>query len=173
MAAPSQLQARYLPEEDRISLRMNTVAQEEFRFWLTRRFLVRMWPVLQEGLMSSPVVRQQSDPVSRQTVMEFEHEKAKTKAEFNAPFQAAPNLPLGEEALLIVQANFRHLPNGDFFLSVKDNHGKGIDLTLTRDLLHLLCQILDDAAQRSDWDLPSLFNIEAEQQVPVEAHRLN
>lgn len=173
MAAPSQLQARYLPEEDRISLRMNTVADEEFRFWLTRRFLLRLWPVLQDGLMSSPVVRQQADPVSRQTVMEFEHEQAKAKAEFNAPFRGAEILPLGDAPLLVVQANFRHLPNGDFFLGVKDNHGEGIELTLTRDLLHLLCQLLEDATQRSDWDMPSLFNVEAGQFAPMETRQLN
>lgn len=173
MAAPSQLQARYIPEEDRISLRMNTVAEEEFRFWLTRRLLVRLWPVLQEGLMSSPVVRQQADPLSRQAVMAFEHEQAKAKAEFNSPFRSVDKLPLGDMPLLIVQANFRHLPNGDFFIGLKDNHGKGIDLSLTHDLLHLLCQLLEDAAQRSDWDMPSLFKAEMEQHAPLEAHQLN
>ncbi|QLQ33522.1 MAG: hypothetical protein HZT40_20145 [Candidatus Thiothrix singaporensis] len=65
MAAPSQIQARYVEEEDRILLRINTVADEEFRFWLTRRFLRRLSPVLQEGLMSSPTARQQLDYVSR------------------------------------------------------------------------------------------------------------
>lgn len=173
MAAPSQLQARYLPEEDRISLRMNTVAQEEFRFWLTRRFLTRMWPVLQDGLMSSPVARQQADPLSRQAVVEFEHEQAQAKAQFNAPFQTTSHLPLGATPLLVVQANFRHLPNGDFFLNLKNNTGHGIDLTLTRDLLHLLCQLLDDAAQLSDWDLPALFKNGNGQQEPVATHRLN
>ena len=86
MAAPAQIQIRYIQEEDRILMRMNTVAEEEFRFWLTRRFLVRLWPVLQEALMSSPAVKQQQRLYSRQAIMAFEHERAQSKAQFNNPF---------------------------------------------------------------------------------------
>ena len=51
MATPAQIQIRYIQEEDRILMRLNTVAEEEYRFWLTHRFLIRLWPVLQDALM--------------------------------------------------------------------------------------------------------------------------
>ncbi|MEZ5454150.1 MAG: hypothetical protein R3E93_15225 [Thiothrix sp.] len=173
MAAPSQLQIRYIEEEDRILLRMNTVAGEEFRFWFTRRLLLRLWPILQEGLVSSPAARQQLDYSSRQAIMAFEHERAQSKAEFNNPFRETENLPLGQDPLLIVRVGFRNKENGSFAFALKDNDGKGIDLSLTHDLLHLLCKLLDDAAQKSDWNMPELLQGVTETSAPVAAHRLN
>lgn len=173
MAAPSQIQARYIEEEDRILLRMNTVAEEEFRFWFTRRLLLRLWPVLQEGLMSSPAVKQQMDYSSRQAIVAFEHERAQTKAEFNNAFRETDKLPLGQDPLLVVRVGFRNLENGSFAFALKNGAGNGIDLTLTQDLLHLLCKLLDDAAQKSAWDMPDLLQCVAETNAPVAAHRLN
>ena len=173
MAAPAQVQARYIQEEDRILMRMNTVAEEEFRFWLTHRFLIRLWPVLQDALMSSPAVKQHSDLHSRQAIMAIEHEQAQSKAQFNSPFREADNLPLGKDPLLVAKAGFRHQANGTLQLSLKNTAEQGIDLTLTQDLLHLLCKLLDDAAQQSEWKMSSLLPNITETHSPVAAHQLN
>lgn len=175
MAAPSQIQVRYIPEEDRVLMRMNTVAGEEFRFWLTRRYLLRMWPVLQEALLSSPTARRQKDFSAQQAVVAFEQEKARSKAEFNSAFRETDKLPLGKDPLLVVQSGFRHLEDGSAFLvSLKNPQMEGIELTLTSDLLHLLCKMLDEAVQQySDWDMPALIPNPTESAAPVAAHRLN
>lgn len=173
MAAPAQIQVRYIEEEDRILMRMNTVAEEEFRFWLTRRFLLRLWPVLQQALMSSPAVKQQHDYSARQAIVAFEHEQAQRKAEFNNPFRETDKLPLGQEPLLLTQAGFRNLDKGGCSLALKNSGHKGIDLTLSNDLLHLVCKLLDDAAQKSDWDMPELLQGVTETTAPIAAHRLN
>lgn len=172
-AAPAQIQIRYIQEEDRILMRMNTVANEEFRFWLTRRFLVRLWPVLQESLMSSPAVKQHSDYSSRQAIVAFEHERAQSKAAFNHPFREVDNLPWGKEPLLVVKAGFRHQNNGALQIAFKDNHEKGVDLNLSNELLHLLCKLLDDAARQSDWKMTALLPNITETQSPVAVHQLN
>jgi hypothetical protein len=173
MAAPSQIQIRYIQEEDRILMRMNTVAGEEFRFWLTRRFLLRLWPVLQESLLSSPAAKQYSDPASRQAIMAFEHERAQSKAAFDNPFRDSDKLPLGKEPLLVVKAGFRHQDNGSLQIALKNAAEKGVDLTLSHDVLHLLCKLLDDAAQQSEWKLVTLLPGVGETQSPVAAHQLN
>ncbi|WML92141.1 hypothetical protein RCF98_07300 [Thiothrix lacustris] len=173
MATPAQIQIRYIQEEDRILMRLNTVAEEEYRFWLTHRFLIRLWPVLQDALMSSPAVKQHSDIHSRQAIIAFEHEQAQSKAQFNSPFREASNLPLGKDPLLVAKAGFRHQTNGALALSLKNVAEKGADLTLTHDLLHLLCQLLDDAAQQSEWKMSSLLPNITETHSPVAAHQLN
>ena len=173
MAAPAQVQVRYIQEEDRILMRMNTLAEEEYRFWLTHRFLVRLWPVLQDALMSSPTVKQHSDIHSRQAIMAFEHEQAQSKAQFNNPFREADKLPLGKDPLLVSKAGFRHQANGALQLSLKNVVDEGVDLTLTHDLLHLLCKLLDDAAQQSEWKMSSLLPNITETHSPVAAHQLN
>lgn len=173
MAAPSQIQARYIAEEDRVLMRMNTVTSEEFRFWLTRRFLQRLWPVLQEALMASPHIQQQQDFSSQQAVLAFEHEKAHSKALFHNNFTESDNLPLGTDPLLVTTANFRHLEGLNFSISLHNPSQQGIDMTLTNDLLHLWCKLLDEAVQQAAWSMPELLQGVNEASTPVSAHRLN
>lgn len=157
MAAPAQIQVRYVQEEDRILLRMTSTEAEEFRFWLTRRFLLRLWPVLQEALLSSPTVKRFSDLPSQQAMLAFEHEQAQSKAAFNQPFRSQETLPLGEEPLLVVKAGFRHLDGGGLQIAFKDVQENGIELTLSHEVLHLLCKLLDDAAVQSEWQFSRLL----------------
>lgn len=173
MAAPAQIQARYVQEEDRILLRMNTVAEEEFRFWLTRRFALRLWPVLQDALFSSPIATRQTSLSARHAVVAFEHEIAKSKVGFDTGFRDMNVLPLGEAPLLITQSAFRRESDGTFFLSLHNINKQGVSLNLTSDLLHLFCKLLEDAAQHSDWTMPNLLHGVGTQLSPVEMHRLN
>ena len=41
-----QMSVTYLPEQDRILMRINTTEGEEMRMWLTRRLMVGLWPLL-------------------------------------------------------------------------------------------------------------------------------
>ncbi len=173
MAAPAQIQARYVQEEDRILLRLNTVANEEFRFWLTRRFALRLWPVLQDALLSTPVATRQTSLTARQAIVAFEHEAAKSKAQFNTHFRDMDNLPLGETPLLVTQSGFRRETNGNFFLSLHNQQKQGISLSLTTDLLHLFCKLLEDATRQSDWAIPALVQEMSAHSAPLAAHRLN
>lgn len=156
MSAPAQIQIRYIPEEDRILMRMNTLEDEEYRFWLTRRFCLRLWPVLQEALFSTPTATQQTSQTARQAVVAFEHEAAKSKAEFNASFRESKNLPLGINPLLVATAGFHQQSPGVFFLTLQNVNKEGINITLTTELLHLVCKLLEDAGDESDWRLPPL-----------------
>ena len=45
-----QMSVSYLPEQDRILMRVNTVEGEEMRMWLTRRLMVGLWPLLSKLL---------------------------------------------------------------------------------------------------------------------------
>ncbi len=173
MAAPAQIQARYIQEEDRILLRLNTVADEEFRFWITRRFALRLWPVLQDALFSTPIATQQTSSTARQAVVAFEHEAAKSKAQFKTAFKDMENFPLGNVPLLVSQSGFRRENNGKFFLSLHNQQQQGISLNLTADLLHLFCKLLADASQQTDWSMPPLVQNMAQFVPNVETHRLN
>ena len=45
-----QMSVTYLPEQDRILMRINTTEGEEMRMWLTRRLMVGLWPLLSKLL---------------------------------------------------------------------------------------------------------------------------
>ena len=44
----SQMQMLYVSEEDRILFRVNSTSGEEFRFWLTRRYVLLLIKVLKD-----------------------------------------------------------------------------------------------------------------------------
>lgn len=58
-----QVNASYIPEQDRLLLKINTTGQTEFRFWITRRYLALLWQVLRQ--MAGALVRQASPWIAR------------------------------------------------------------------------------------------------------------
>ena len=110
---------------------------------------------------------------ARQAIVAFEHEAAKSKAQFNTHFRDMENLPLGEIPLLVMQSGFRREANGNFFLSLHNQQKQGISLSLTTDLLHLFCKLLEDATRQSDWAIPALVQEMSAHSAPLATHRLN
>ncbi len=49
-----QIQIRHDETEDRLLLRLSTSDNHEFRFWLTRRFVKRLWAMLVQMLSLHP-----------------------------------------------------------------------------------------------------------------------
>ena len=71
MTAISQIQMRYVPLEDRVLLRLNTSDQDEFRFWLTRRFVVMLISALQAHKAADPDVSAAPAGDAREAVRQF------------------------------------------------------------------------------------------------------
>ena len=46
MSGINQIQMRFVPLEDRVLWRLNTVDSSGYQFWLTRRYVKLLWPVL-------------------------------------------------------------------------------------------------------------------------------
>ncbi len=156
MSGLSQIQASFSDIEDRILLRMNTVLHEEFRFWLTRRFVSRLYPIIMETIETIPEIAAQDSPINREAIMNFQREHAAQKADFSVPFIDDENItqyPLGKEGILVVRGKLQQTANNNFELSLKDKHNKGIDFSFNTDILYLLQTLLRDTLQKADWDL--------------------
>ena len=156
MSGLSQIQASFSDIEDRILLRMNTVLHEEFRFWLTRRFVSRLYPIMMETIETIPEVAAQESPINREAIMNFQRENATQKADFSTPFaddEEITQFPLGKEGILVVRGKLHKTANNSFALSLKDKNDRGIDFTFNTDILYLLQKLLQDTLQKADWDL--------------------
>lgn len=157
MAGLSQIQASFSDVEDRILLRMNTVKHTEFRFWLTRRFVSRLFPVMLETIQAIPEVAVQNTALNREAVIDFQRENATQNADFSTPFEedkAVTNYPLGKDGILVVKGKLQQKSEDGFELSLKDNNNKGIDFTFNIDILYLLQKLLQDTLQKTDWGIP-------------------
>ena len=158
MSKLHQINLQYEPREDRILLRTNTRDGAEFRFWMTRRFVTVLWPVLVRLVESHEHVQRQPRPESRNAVVELQRESALRSADFKTRYQPAPqgapvSLPLGEEPVVLATVRVKRHPDGRPVLCLHPAKGQGIELALHHGLLHSFCKLVSDTSQHAGWSL--------------------
>jgi hypothetical protein len=169
-----QIQIRYDEVEDRLLLRLSTTDNCEFRFWLTRRFTKRLWPVLVQMLEWDRAVQQQVDPQTRHSVLDIQHESYAREADYTKAFEEQPQdaprqMVLGEAPVLLGKAEGRKGENGIQVLSLKPLRGHGIDITMDNRLLHVFTRLLREQVAKTDWDV-NLALYEVTQESAPEEH---
>jgi hypothetical protein len=143
----------YHPEEDRILFRVNSTTNEEFRFWITRRFAMMLLKVLTEHAESDPDISTQGSAEAKRAVKEFKHEQAIDKADFNKPFREEhAEYPLGEEARLAFKLTCSRM-GSELKLGIHPKKGEGITLQIDRNLNTSITQLLMSAVQKAQWNL--------------------
>src|SRR5258705_10604589 len=89
-----QIQIRHQEAEDRLLLRLSTSDDSEFRFWLTGRFVKRLWALLVQMLDWDRAVQQEVNPDTRRTVLDLQHEATRsrptTRSRSRKPLAASP-----------------------------------------------------------------------------------
>jgi hypothetical protein len=149
-----QLKLDFIPEHDRLLLRVSTDNQLEVRLWLTRRALRLLWPLLVQMVRSSPEIALQSNPEARDALVSMQHEQALGRANFTTSFEeTARAMPLGAEPILVVHIQSSKDGEGNQVLGLLPQQGQGIHLTLDNTLLHSFCKLVQNAAVKTDWNL--------------------
>lgn len=163
------MQMTYDPEQDRLLFRTSTRDGDEFRFWLTRRLVKGLRPLLQETLAREVQVQVPAgDDQARREVLRFRREQATRQADFQTPYQESGERrhPLGEEPLLVARVELSPLRRGRHTLSLLPRSGPGCNLALDPDLLHSFVRLLEDAIGRARWDLAAAVEEEPEAPPP-------
>lgn len=168
-----QLSINYLAEQDRLLVRVNTSADEEFRLWLTRRLVLNFWPALNQTVLHHVAPGENAgqtaatDDFSRQMLSEFQRAQTLENADFRTPYKAIPGkLPLGGEPLVVTEINLTPLDKGglqlQFIESLPPLEGvqeqqpglrepRGFHMTLDPKLVHGLVHLLSQAIALSQW----------------------
>lgn len=153
MSHIEQVQITYVAAEDRLLLRVASNA-DEFRFWLTRRFVAALRPQLAQRLARQPHISVQANPDARRGLLELEREHAVSRADFATPFRTTERqLPLGAQPVLLTRFTLRPGDDGALVLGLAPAQGQGIDLTLQAALVHNILVLLDGALGAADWQL--------------------
>lgn len=143
-----QLQIAHDALQDRLILRVSTQADEEFRVWLTRRFLRELWPHLTKLLVQP----QNSIPLAPGA------EAMPALPSFEQPFlDDKATYPLGSNPLLTSEIKVDTLADGSFHLTFREGRERSFDLGLTPDLLQALCAMLRAAAEQAQWGLDMAY----------------
>ena len=148
-----QIQVSFDAENDRLLLRVNTSENVELRFWLTRRIVKRLWPILVRSLRANEETVMQPTPERREAVLAFQHEGAVASSDFTQRFaekQAAT--PLGASPILATKVRLDRAGTAHR-LAIHPAKGQGATLTLQEPILHSFCELLRRAVRVSDWDL--------------------
>ena len=129
--------------QDRLLLRIATQANEEFRVFVTRRFLRELWPHLATMLAG----HLHSAPVSAPAA------ETPPAADFSQPFAADnPLYPLGATPVLASEATLT--AHGDQArLTLREGRERQLTLDLNGELLQALCAMLRAASAQANWDL--------------------
>ena len=172
-----QMQIRPDEQEDRLLLRLSTTDAAEFRFWLTRSFVKKLWGMLLKMVEWDKAVQQQFDASTRKAVLELQHQGFAQQGDFSRNFEEIPRkFPLGEPPILLASAKGVRRDDGLYVLSLFPSQGKGLDMTLDMRLLHIFGKLVSEAAARADWDLKLVLGdkpAEAAQPEAAAPRRLN
>jgi hypothetical protein len=155
MNKPPQLEqfsASYDAPQDRLLLRVRSSDDAEFRFWITRRYLALLWPLLMK-MADGFSARKATDPATRSTLAELAHGEALSKADFGSAYRDGSRYPLGEDPVLLGRVTVKPLQGNTQTLTLLPQEGQGINLDLDERLVHVLARLLQQAAIAAEWAL--------------------
>lgn len=133
--------------QDRLVLRVGTQANEEFRIYITRRFLREIWPHLTAMLNGHFGTSVEQAPLAAA-------QPSGEPANFDQPFRAEnPTYPLGSTPLLASEATMEAIAEGEARLILRESRERSFTLKLHAELLQALCAMLRAASEQANWDL--------------------
>jgi hypothetical protein len=153
----NQINISFNPIEDRLLLRINAGEKElmdEYLFWLTRRLVKMLFPLLDKLLEADMDLLTQVSGANRKAVIEFQKEEALLKTDFKTPYVANPkNTPFGKLPLLISKVQAAKTPDGKQLLSFITVTDKRISLFINSQLIHSIKKLLSDGIKKAGWDI--------------------
>jgi len=154
MSALHQIQMQFDAHQDRGLLRISTRDGREFRFWLTRRYVKALWPLVRGLLESDPQVSAQARPEDREAVLSFRHESAIQRSDFETHYEEqATETPLGEEPVLLARVRLEHPDSGGRIICLLPKEGQGLRLAMDDRLLHSFASLMVRTARLAEWEL--------------------
>lgn len=142
-----QLNMSYVPEQDRLLLRISTSGDAEYRVWLTRRYCSLLLKVLVEQIERHGGYH---EIASRQDTRE--RLRGGALGQPYAPPQTL-HYPLGEQGVLAYRINVGNQQSGAVALQLLPEQGQGVTFTLDKPTLYLVYNVLEQALTQADWKL--------------------
>lgn len=160
-----QVSVTYVAEQDRMLVRINTTDAEELRFWLTRRLLVGLWPLMNQALAvqlsvpESPAPGVTTGEGMRRMLAEFRKDALKAQADFATPYRTEElKTPLGAEPLLVTEVKVSHRVGNLVQIDLAEllpqtAPPRSFKLELDPSLLQGIVQLIEQAMPHADWRL--------------------
>jgi hypothetical protein len=149
-----QMTAEFVPVQDRILFRVSTRDKHEYRVWMTRRLVKKLWGVAVRSFEAEPEVKAQAQPHVRNAVLSMKHQQAVQSSDFSRKHEVDTKpAPEMNEPLLATGVKISRTEQGGVQVVFLTVEGRAVNLNLNEEMLHALCHILQGAADRAGWDL--------------------
>ena len=148
-----QMNATYVPEEDRVMFRLTTHPSDEYRLWLTRAKVAEL--MLLSDKVSVVRLQAQHLPQQAKAIASFQQDHIKQTTQFTA-FAPESRLPLGETPVLVHKTRIT-LEQNVQVLHLELSIGKTLSIRLTGDQLPKLRHLLQTIAEKARWQLEALM----------------
>ena len=186
-----QINLKFVPEQDRILLRVRTQGGEEVALSLTRRFVRALWPALLDALGRDPKISTHAPtPDARQAVMAFRHEHAVKSSDFSQPYKereksdaggspspaaqtlapaADPEIAAAHDPtepmpmpMLVVGCQIKMTGPERASVSFQTAERKAVSIAVNFDMIHGICRLIQQAVASADWGLALEFSAQTE-----------
>ena len=176
-----QMSISYLPEQDRVLVRVNTSEDRELQFWFTRRLTLGLAPLM-EKIVTETAARQggpatthlaSADPITKKAMADFNRSATIRGADFSTPYQVADaSTPLFDKPLLITEVNIKALGGGSLRLHCTEKlsgmaQPRTFELALSDTLTHAFMHLLERAVVASQWRSASATEASAPTAAPA------
>ncbi len=168
-----QLSVSHDERQDRLLIRLNTLAGEEYRFWLTRRMVTLILPALTQMVVRLEAAQPglaASDAPTQHLLTDLKRDAFMKNADFSTPYTAeALQLPLGEAPLLITDAQLNLQANHSLeiiFHQKLEEARPACTLNLQAPLVHGLIHLIQQTASKADWALTPAHDLAASPSQP-------
>ncbi|MFN7096941.1 MAG: hypothetical protein ACK4PR_05240 [Gammaproteobacteria bacterium] len=170
--AITQVNIRFIAEQDRLLFSMNTVDKNQFQFYFTRRWTKLFWQFLTK-ILEAEIPNASFDTNSKDAAVAFQHEAAMADADYETPFEEeGVNHPWGDEPLIATEVRLREPPMESPSIGIYNTKGVGLEFACGHKILHYFYQVLPDAVVRAEWDL-ILPHTELATIGPIDSSKLN
>ena len=166
-----QLSVRYLPEQDRILLSVNTTDGQELDLWLTRRMCLALWPQLNRMTVEHFAVPANAksdgfvdlaalDVQTRRALADFRRQDLLQSADFKTPYRASAGpRPLGQVPLLATEITMTPSTGQQVAIDFKEQldpavSNRAVQLALQPQLVFSLVHMLGQALEHTQWLSP-------------------
>ena len=147
-----QFNGSYMPNEDRLMFRFNTVEDDEYRFWFTRR--VTLFILAATDHLVEKKLEQKHDKPAAKAITQFQQETVKEQTKFTNDYQVASKYPIGADPVLVmdVKCAMTQVESVDVLsLDLVLPGGSNLNLKLTLPILQTMRLLLERLAAQGNW----------------------
>ena len=147
-----QIRAEHSLEEDRILLLLRTSSLEEYKLWLTRRVTIFVLAAT-EKLIGNTLSKKFAENTAK-AISNFQKDTAKQSTDFNAPYTAGTQFPIGDEPRLVKDIRCSVLDQEGQILirmDIEFEGQKSIHITLPEKSMRQMCLLIEGIARNAHW----------------------